>query len=194
VLTPGNPLISHPVDPEAALLFNHNAPDVMVGKNRINPKSFYFEPYLMAEQKRVSLVVMYTGDNEAQPTRFSLFREFKEGETQPWWSAETDYAIASVAELKLPEPATGLRVSLDELSQASIAPPAVEMQGEFVQYQFPDAIRLTVSLDRFASPYYAAMTWQPEDQATQACTLTYHQPHQKAEVWAFSSPSSLPTA
>lgn len=79
VLTLGNPLIIHPVDPDAYLLFNPDSPDIMVGRDRTGSR-FYFEPYLLASGKRTSVVVMYkSAANSPQPNMFSFFREIKEG-------------------------------------------------------------------------------------------------------------------
>jgi hypothetical protein len=50
VLTLGNPLISHPIDPEAYLLFNPHSSDIMVGHDRTG-SIFYFESYLLHQEK-----------------------------------------------------------------------------------------------------------------------------------------------
>ncbi len=79
VLTLGNPLIIHPVDPEAYLLFNPHSSDIMVGSDRTG-KGFYFEPYLLGSGKRTSVVVIYQSTaNSPQPNMFSFFIEIKEG-------------------------------------------------------------------------------------------------------------------
>ncbi|MEG4149445.1 DUF3598 family protein [Microcoleus sp. Pol12B5] len=69
VLTLGNPLIIHPADPDASLLFNPHSSDIMVGHDRTG-QGFYFEPYLLASGKRTSVVVMYTSAPDSpQPNK-----------------------------------------------------------------------------------------------------------------------------
>ena len=84
VLTLGNPLIIHPLDLDAYLLFNPHSSDTMVTGDRTGP-GFYFEPYLLAPGKRTSVVVMYkSAANSPQPNTFSFFRESKEEVAEPW--------------------------------------------------------------------------------------------------------------
>ncbi|WP_445175386.1 DUF3598 family protein, partial [Microcoleus sp.] len=108
VLTLGNPLIIHPFDPEAYLLFNPHSSDTMVGPDRTG-SSFYFEPYLLASGKRTSVAVLYYKDsaNSSEPNLFSLFRESKEEVAKPWWSEETHCRIDRVNNLKLPTQTAG---------------------------------------------------------------------------------------
>lgn len=187
VLTLGNPLIIHPVDPEADLLFNPHSSDIMVGHDRTGSR-FYFEPYLLASGKRTSVVVMYykSPDNSLQPNLFSLFRESKEETAKPWWSEQNHCRIDRVNSLKLPaQAAGGTYVSLEEMAQLPVPPQPIEIQGDFLQIQFPDAIEFVISSDRFKTPYYASMRWTPDTQNTpRSCTLIYEQPDQKAEVFA----------
>lgn len=185
VLTLGNPLIIHPVDPDAYLLFNPHSPDAMVGRDRTG-QGFYFEPYLLASGKRTSVVVMYkSAANSPGPNMFSLFREIKEGVAKPWWSEQTDCRIDRVDWLRLPTQAAGeTYVSLDEMAQLPVPPQPIEVQGDFLQIQFPDAIEVVISSDRFKTPYYASMRWTPDTQNTpRSCTLIYKQPDQKADVF-----------
>jgi Domain of unknown function (DUF3598) len=185
VLTLGNPLIIHPVDPEAYLLFNPHSPDIMVGRDRTG-EGFYFEPYLLASGKRTSVVVIYnSAPNSPQPNKFSFFREIKEGGAKPWWSEQNHCKIDRVNSLKLRDQATGgTYVSLDEMAQLPVDPQPIEIQGDFLQIQFPDAIEFVISLDRFKTPYYASMRWTPDTQNTpRSCTLIYKQPDQKADVF-----------
>lgn len=186
VLTLGNPLIIHPVDPEAYLLFNPHSSDIMVGRDRTG-QGFYFEPYLLESGKRTSVVVMYkSAANSPQPKIFSFFREIKEGGAKPWWSEQNHCKIDRVNSLKLPAQATGgTYVSLDEMAQLPVPPQPIEIQGDFLQIQFPDAIEFVISSDRFNTPYYASMRWTPDTQNTpRSCTLIYEKPDQKAEVFA----------
>jgi len=185
VLTLGNPLIIHPVDPEAYLLFNPHSSDTMVGPDRTGSR-FYFEPYLLAPGKRMSVVVMYTSADSTQPNIFSLFRESKEEVAKPWWSQQTHSRIDRVNCLKLPAQTTGgPYVSLDEMAQLPVPPQPSEIQGDFLQIQFPDAIEVVISSDRFNTPYYASMCWTPDTNDTlRSCTLIYEQPEQKADVFA----------
>jgi len=186
VLTSGNPLIIHPIDPEAYLLFNPHSSDIMVGGDRTG-QGFYFEPYLLASGKRTSLVVMYTSAPDSpQPNKFSFFREIKEEVAKPWWSQETDCRIDRVNSLKLPaQTRGGTYVSLDEMAQLPVPPQPSEIQGDFLQIQFPDAIELVISSDRFKTPYYASMRWAPDTENTPpSCTLIYEKPDQKADVFA----------
>ena len=186
VLTSGNPLIIHPVDTEAYLLFNPHSSDIMVAQDRMVPR-FYFEPYLLAPGKRTSVVVIYqSAANSPQPNTFSFFREIKEEVAEPWWSQETHCRIDRVNSLKLPAPTTGgTYVSLDEMAQLPVPPQPSEIQGDFLQIQFPDAIELVISNDRFNTPYYVSMRWTPDTQNTpRSCTLIYEQPDQKADVFA----------
>ena len=107
VLTLGNPLIIHPADPDASLLFNPHSPDTMVGGDRTG-QGVYFEPYLLASGKRTSVVVMYASvPNSPQPNKFSFFREIKEEAAEPWWSQQTHCRIDRVNGLKLPAQTTG---------------------------------------------------------------------------------------
>ena len=186
VLTLGNPLIIHPADPDASLLFNPHSPDTMVGGDRTG-QGFYFEPYLLASGKRTSVVVMYaSAPNSPQPNKFSFFREIKEEVAEPWWSQQTDCRIDRVNDLKLPAQTTGgTYVSLDEMAQLPVPPQPIEIQGDFLKFQFPDAIEVVLSSDRFKTPYYASMRWTPDTNDTQrSCTLIYEQPDQKADVLA----------
>ena len=187
VLTLGNPLIIHPVDPEAYLLFNPHSSDTMIGHDRTGSR-FYFEPYLLAPGKRTSVVVMYYKDaaNISEPHLFSLFRESKEEVAEPWWSQQTHCRIDRVNGLKLPAPTTGATyVSLDEMAQLPVPPQPSEIQGDFLQIQFPDAIEVVLSSDRFKTPYYASMSWTPDTENTpRSCTLIYEQPEQKPNVFA----------
>ena len=185
VLTSGNPLIIHPVDPEAYLLFNPHSSDTMVGPDRRGSR-FYFEPYLLAPGKRTCVVVMYTSADSPQPNIFSLFRESTEEVAEPWWSQQTHCRIDRVNGLKLPtQTAGGTYVSLDEMAQLPVPPQTSEIQGDFLQIQFPDAIEVVLSSDRFNTPYYASMCWTPDTNDTQrSCTLIYEQPDQKANVFA----------
>ena len=183
VLTPGDPLITHPVDPSAYLLFNRIPPDIMVGSQRTG-KVFYFEPYLMAGEKRTSLVVMYKGENNPQPGFFSFFREVREGSEEPWWSEETACTIAHTSLLRVPgRSLEGTFVSLDEMAQMSVPPQLFAVEGDFLHIQFPDAVNLVVSLNRFETPYYASTWWLPgQDKAPKSCSLIYRQSNQRAEV------------
>lgn len=186
VLTLGNPLIIHPVDPEAYLLFNPHCSDTMVGPDRTG-QGFYFEHYLLAPGKRTSVVVMYkSAANSPQPNMFSFFREIKEELAEPWWSEQTHCMIDRVNCLKLPaQTEGGTYVSLDEMAQLPVPPQPIEIQGDFLQIQFPDAIEVVLSSDRFNTPYYASMRWTPDTQNTpRSCTLIYEQPEQKADVFA----------
>jgi hypothetical protein len=186
VLTLGNPLIIHPLDPEAYLLFNPHSSDIMVGPDRTG-EGFYFEPYLLASGKRTSVVVMYkSAANSPQPNMFSFFREIKEGGAIPWWSQQTHCRIDRVNGLKLPAQTTGgTYVSLDEMAQLPVPPQPSEIQGDFLQIQFPDAIEVVLSSDRFNTAYYASMRWAPDTNDTlRSCTLIYEQPGQKADVFA----------
>jgi hypothetical protein len=185
VLTLGNPLIIHPVDPEAYLLFNPHSSDLMVGPDRTGSR-FYFEPYLLASGNRTSVVVMYTSADSPQANIFSLFRESKEEVAEPWWSQQTHCRIDRVNGLKLPAQTTGgTYVSLDEMAQLPVPPQPIEIQGDFIQIQFPDAIEVVLSSDRFKTPYYASMRWKPDTQNTpRSCTLIYKQPEQKPDVLA----------
>lgn len=182
-VTPGNPLISHPIDPSAYILFNQNAADVMVGAKLTN-EAFYFEPYLIAGEKRVSLVVMYKDKNSSQPKSFSLFREIKQGSEQPWWSEDTSCTITNTSLLNVPAPsAEQIYISLEEMAQMRVSSQALEVQGDFLHFQFPSAINLTVSSNRFEAPYYASMWWIPEPGKTpRICSLIYTDSNQKAEI------------
>lgn len=185
VLTPGDPLISHPVDPTAYLLFNETAADTMVGRDRTKPESFYFEPYLRIGERRVSVVVMYRGtENSAQPKLFSLFREVRASRDQAWWSNETTYSVQSVTELDLSHPAIdATQVQLDTLQYRFTPPRSRAVTGDFLQFQFPDNIDLTISRDRFQTPYYASLRWTTVEQ-TRRCSLLYTEPNEAAEVLA----------
>jgi hypothetical protein len=186
VLTLGNPLIIHPVDPDAYVLFNPPSSDIMVAPDRMVPR-FYFEPYLLAPGKRTSVVVIYqSAANSLQPNTCSFFREIKEEVAKPWWSEETHCSIDRVNCLKLSAPTTGgTYVSLDEMAQLPVPPQPSEIQGDFLQIQFPDAIELVISNDRFQTPYYASMRWTPDTENTpRSCTLIYEQPEQKPDVFA----------
>jgi hypothetical protein len=186
VLTLGNPLIIHPLDPEAYLLFNPHSSDLMVGPDRTGSR-FYFEPYLLAPGKRTSVVVMYkSAANSPQPNMFSFFREIKEEVAKPWWFQQTHCRIDRVNGLKLPAQTTGgAYVSLDEMAQLPVPPQPSEIQGDFLQIQFPDGIEVVLSSHRFNTPYYASMRWTPDTNDTQrSCTLIYEQPDQKADVFA----------
>jgi hypothetical protein len=185
VLTVGNPLVIHPVDPESYLLFNPHS-EIMVGYDR-TASGFYFEPLFVASGKRTSVVVMYTSaDNSPQPNRFSFFREIKEGGAKPWWSQQAHCRIDRVNSLKLPAQTTGgTYVSLNEMAQLPVPPLPIEIQGDFLHFQFPDAIELVISNDRFNTPYYASMRWTPDSENTpRSYTLIYEQPDQKADVFA----------
>lgn len=130
---------------------------------------------------------MYTSaDNSPQPNKFSFFREIKEGGAKPWWSQQTHCRIDRVNGLKLPAQTTGgTYVSLDEMAQLPVPPQPSEIQGDFLQFQFPDAIELVISNDRFKTPYYASMRWTPDSENTpRSCTLIYEKPGQKADVFA----------
>ncbi len=183
VLTSGHPLITHPIDPSAYLLFNRKPPDVMVGSNRTG-ETFYFEPYLIAGEKRTSLVVMYGEGNSPQPKLFSFFKEVKEGSEEPWWSEETAFTMTHTSLLTVPAHSPGeTYVSLDEMAQMPVPSQLFEVQGDFLHIQFPDAVNLIVSLNRFETPYYASMWWVPDqDKAPHICSLIYREPNQKAEV------------
>ncbi|MBE8967697.1 DUF3598 family protein [Nostocales cyanobacterium LEGE 12452] len=186
VLTLGNPLIIHPADPEAYLLFNPDSLDIMLGRDRTG-QGFYFEPYLLASGKRTSVVVMYnSAANSPQPNMFSFFRESKEGAAKPWWSEQTHCKIDRVDRLKLATQAVGgTYVSLDEMAQLPVSPQPLEVQGDFLKIQFPDAIDIVISIDRFKTPYYASMCWTPDINNTlRSCTLIYERPNQKADVFA----------
>jgi hypothetical protein len=117
---------------------------------------------------------------------FSLFREIKEEVAEPWWSQQTHCRIDRVNGLKLPAQTTGgTYVSLDEMAQLPVPPQPSEIQGDFLQIQFPDAIEVVLSSDRFNTPYYASMRWTPDTNDTQrSCTLIYEQPDQKPDVFA----------
>jgi hypothetical protein len=186
VLTLGNPLIIHPFDPEAYLLFNPHSSDTMMGPDRTG-SSFYFEHYLLASGKRTSVAVIYQSTaTSPQPNLFSLFRESKEEAAEPWWSQQTHCRIDRVNDLKLPaQTEGGTYVSLDEMAQLPVPPQPIEIQGDFLQIQFPDAIEFVLSSDRFNTPYYASMRWTPDTNDTlRSCTLIYEQPDQKADVFA----------
>lgn len=186
VLTSGNPLIIHPVDPEAYLLFNPHSSDIMVGSDRTG-QGFYFEPYLLGPGKRTSVVVIYHSTaNSPQPNTFSFFREIKEGSAKPWWSQQTHCRLDRVNSLKLPAQTTGgTYVSLDEMAQLPVPPQPSEIQGDFLQIQFPDGIEVVLSSDRFQTPYYASIRWTPDtENPPRSCTLIYEQPDKKADVFA----------
>ena len=186
VLTPGNPLIIHPVDPEGYLLFNPHVSDTMVGYNRTG-LGFYFEHYLLASGKRTSVVVMYKSNaNSPQPNMFSFFREIKEGFATPWWSEQNDYKMDRVNSFKFPVQTTeSTYTSLDEMARLPMPPQPSEVQGDFLKIQFPDAIEVVLSWDRFKTPYYASMSWVPEPENTpRSCTLIYEKPDQKADIFA----------
>ena len=158
----------------------------MVGQDRTG-QGFYFEPYLLASGKRTSVVVMYKSTaNSPQPNTFSFFREIKEGGAEPWWSQQTHCRIDRANGLKLPAQNTGgTYVSLDEMAQLPVPPQLSEIQGDFLQIQFPDAIEFVISSDRFHTPYYASMCWTPDTNDTlRSCTLIYEQPEQKPDVFA----------
>jgi len=71
------------------------------------------------------------------------------------------------------------------MAQLPVTPQPSEIQGDFLQIQFPDAIEVVLSSDRFNTPYYASMRWTPDTNDTQrSCTLIYEQPGQKADVFA----------
>jgi len=184
-LTAGDPLIIHPVDPTAYLLFNPVPVDVMVGHDRMSLKTFYFEPYLITGNQRVSLVVMYKQDSP-QPTAFSLFREVKQGTESPGWMEGTNCAIESIAQFRLPvETETGIYVTLNEMTQTEIGPRSWDAEGEFLHIRFPDHVELFVTPNRFETPYYASMRWQAAPhETTRICTLIYRQADQLAELWA----------
>ena len=186
VLTLGNPLIIHPLDPEAYLLFNPHSSGLMFGHDRTG-SIFSFESYLLASEKKTSVVVMYkSATHNPQPNTFSFFREIKEEAAEPWWSEQTHCRIDRVNGLKLPAQTTGgTYVSLDEMAQLPVPPQPSEIQGDFLQIQFPDAIEVVLSSDRFKTPYYASMSWTPDTNDTQrSCTLIYEQPEQKPDVFA----------
>jgi hypothetical protein len=186
VLTLGNPLITHPIAPDAYLLFNPHSSDIMFGHDRTG-SIFSFESYLLASGKRTSVVVMYkSATHNPQPNTFSLFREIKEEVAKPWWSQQTHCRIDQVNCLKLPAQTTGATyVSLDEMAQLPVPPQPSEIQGDFLQIQFPDAIEVVLSSDRFKTPYYASVRWTPDTQNTPpSCTLIYEQPDQKPDVFA----------
>ncbi len=183
-LTAGTPLVTHPIDPDAYLLFNSQSSDAMVGHDRTG-EGFYFEPYLIASGKRTSVVTMYKAtENSPQPNLFSLFREVKAGAAQPWWSDDIHCKIDSTNCLKFPAPALdGTYISLDEMAQLPVPSQRTERQGDFLKIQFPDEIELTLSADRFQTPYYASMSWNPgRDETLRSCTLLYEQPDCKASV------------
>lgn len=184
-LTPGAPLIIHPVDPTASLLFNPVPTDVMVAYERTSLKSFYFEPYLISGNQRVSVVVMYKGDS-LQPKAFSFFQEVKEGTESPWWSEETDCAIASIAQHKLSGGTeAGVYVTLNEMTRTEIGLLPWEAQADFLSIRFPGGVELLVTPNRFEIPYYAFMGWQPvQTEITRSCTLMYREAERLAEVWA----------
>jgi len=186
VLTLGNPLISHPIAPDAYLLFNPHSSDIMFGHDRTG-SIFSFESYLLASGKRTSVVVMYkSATHNPQPNTFSLFREIKEEVAKPWWSQQTHCRIDRVNCLKLPAQTTGATyVSLDEMAELPLPPQPSEIQGDFLQIQFPDAIEVVLSSDRFKTPYYASISWTPDTQNTPpSCTLIYEQPDRKPDVFA----------
>ncbi|MGF1495699.1 MAG: DUF3598 family protein, partial [Elainellaceae cyanobacterium] len=171
-VAPGQPLIVHPVDPDALLLFNDNGADVMVGGDRPHPDGFYFEPYLMAGQRRTSVVVMY-GPEGDRPVRYSCFREVQEGTADPWWSENTDCTIRSVASLQLPaHTAEETVISLSELTRAQFPPHAHEWQGDFLQVEFPDGVHLVLTADRMQTPYVAALWWSL-DGGARICAIAY---------------------
>jgi Domain of unknown function (DUF3598) len=182
-LTAGTPLVTHPIDPDAYLLFNSQSSDAMVGHDRIG-EGFYFEPYLIAAGKRTSIVTMYKAtENSPQPNLFSLFREVKVGVAQPWWSDETHCKIDRVSALKIPDQALqGTYISLDEMAQLPVPIQQTERQGDFLKIQFPDQIELVLSADRFQTPYYASMSWSPGHDTLRSCTLLYKQTGGKANV------------
>jgi hypothetical protein len=159
----------------------------MVGHDRTGSR-FYFEPYLLASGKRTSVVVMYYKDaaNISQPYLFSLFRENKEEVAEPWWSQQTHCRIDRLNGLKLPAQTTGATyVSLDEMAQLPVPPLPSEIQGDFLQIKFPDAIEVVLSSERFNTPYYASMSWTPDTENTpRSCTLIYEQPDRKPDVFA----------
>jgi hypothetical protein len=71
------------------------------------------------------------------------------------------------------------------MAQLPVPPQPSEIQGDFLQIQFPDAIEVVISSDRFKTPYYASMRWTPDTQNTPpSCTLIYEQPDQKPDVFA----------
>ncbi|MEG4861712.1 hypothetical protein QUB75_30740 [Microcoleus sp. K1-B6] len=143
--------------------------------------------YLLASGKRISAAAIYQSTaNSPQPNLCSLFRESKEEAAEPWWSEETHCRIDRVNGLKLPSQTTGATyVSLDEMAQLPVPPLPSEIQGDFLQIQFPDAIEVVLSSDRFQTPYYASMSWTPDTNDTQrSCTLIYEQPEQKPDVFA----------
>ena len=186
VVTAGDPLVIHGFDPEGYLLFNPHSSEIMVGHDRTG-SGFYFEPLFVASGKRTSVVVMYTSaDNSPQPPKFSCFREIKEGGAKPWWSQQTHCRIDRVNALKLPAQTTDATyVSLDEMAQLPVPPLPSEIQGDFLQIQFPDAIELVISNDRLNTPYYASIRWTPDTEDTpQSCTLIYEQPDRKPDVLA----------
>ena len=185
VVTVGNPLIIHGFDPEGYLLCNPHSSAIMVGQDRTG-SGFYFESFLLASGKRTSVVVMYTSADSPQPNKFSLFKESKEEVGKAWWSQQNHCRIDRVNGLKLPAQTTGgTYVSLDEMAQLPVPPQPIEIQGDFLQIQFPDAIEVVLSSDRFKTPYYASMRWIPDTNDTQrSCTLIYEQPEQKPDVFA----------
>jgi hypothetical protein len=186
VLTPGNPLIIHPIDPEAYLLFNPHTSDTMVCRDRTG-QGFYFEHYLLASGKRTSVVVIYKSKtNNPESNIFSFFREIKEGSATPWWSEQNDCKINLVNSFNFPVQTTeSTYTSLDEMARLPIPPQPRVVQGDFQQIQFPDGIEVMLSSDRFQTPYYASMSWVPDSETTpRSCTLIYEKPDQKADVFA----------
>jgi len=191
-LSPGDPLIIHPVDPTAALLFNVVPADVMIGRDRRSPRGCYFEPYLLAGNKRVSLVMVYK--ESLQPTAFSFFREVQQDKETPWWTEDNDCAIAPVAQLTLPiGTEAGVYVNMNHLTRSTITclggSVDGEFLGEFLHLRFPDQVELFISPNRLETPYYVLMRWQARpnegtDATTRSCALIYQQPDQTAEVWA----------
>jgi len=185
-LTPGDPLISHPVDPNALLLFNPTGADAMVGRDRTKPEGFYFEPYLRIGNRRVSVVVMYRGaEAGAEPNFFSLFREVRADSGEPWWSSDTTCRIQPCTQLSLSlaQP-KAMHIQLETLHYRHIAPDPQTIAGDFLQIQFPDGIELVLSCDRFHLPYCASLNWAAQ-QATRRCLLLYSQPSQQPELLAF---------
>lgn len=181
-LAPGNPLIVHPIDPSAYILFNRKPSDVMVGSQRTG-ENFYFEPYLIAGEKRTSVVVMYKNENSPQPKVFSFFREIREGSEEPWWSEESACTITHTSSFTIPAHSLETYISLDEMAQMPVSSQMFEMQGNFLHFQFPDAVTLVVSVNRFETPYYASMWWiPPQDEAPHICSLIYRESNQRAEV------------
>lgn len=183
-LTPGNPLITHPIDPSSYILFNQNAADVMVGSKRTND-TFGFEPYLIAGEKRTSLVVMYKDSSE--PKAFSLFREIKAGAEKLWWSEDTTCTITNTSVLNIPANCQEqIYISLEEMAQMQVSSQTLEVQGDFLHFQFPDAVNLIVSSNRYESPYYASMWWLPElGKMPRVCSLMYQNSNEKPEILSF---------